>query len=492
MKMIIEAVFVAYIILMIFIGIYEYRKTKGLLDFYLAGKNLGVLVVSFSFFATYFSTAAFLGGGGFGFLAGFQWSAFLIFFHVLFAISAWILIAPPMKKLADKHGALTIPELFKMKYGRIAQVVAALVILFFFQFYMISIYKGAGNLFEVMLNLDYKTGLIITGIVVMLYTAIGGFRAVVMTDLIQGLLILFGGIALFITLMIYLSGPINAINSLQSVDSIINGKDLFEFGKLAPPPIMKAGMVIPFILSLTFAISIAQLASPQLVVRFIAARDDRVIAKGMILTPLIIGLFAICVFSIGPFGWLIIPNYDDPVKYMKNPDLVVPFIAMKLFPIGINALLLTAVIAAAMSTINSLLHVLATSFVRDIVQVGVRISDSLALKLTRLSVFVFALIPLILAIKPPGYIVVIVGLSFSVITAAFLIPLVAALYLEKPAKMPAIASMIVAVVVSIAWYLLYYKTYWIYPVVPGLIASTIAYAVFYGVEAKVVQKVEQV
>ncbi|RLI80639.1 sodium/proline symporter [Archaeoglobales archaeon] len=490
--MIIEAVFVAYIILMIFIGIYEYRKTKGLLDFYLAGKNLGVLVVSFSFFATYFSTAAFLGGGGFGFLAGFQWSAFLIFFHVLFAISAWILIAPPMKKLADKHGALTIPELFKMKYGRIAQVVAALVILFFFQFYMISIYKGAGNLFEVMLNLDYKTGLIITGIVVMLYTAIGGFRAVVMTDLIQGLLILFGGIALFITLMIYLSGPINAINSLQSVDSIINGKDLFEFGKLAPPPIMKAGMVIPFILSLTFAISIAQLASPQLVVRFIAARDDRVIAKGMILTPLIIGLFAICVFSIGPFGWLIIPNYDDPVKYMKNPDLVVPFIAMKLFPIGINALLLTAVIAAAMSTINSLLHVLATSFVRDIVQVGVRISDSLALKLTRLSVFVFALIPLILAIKPPGYIVVIVGLSFSVITAAFLIPLVAALYLEKPAKMPAIASMIVAVVVSIAWYLLYYKTYWIYPVVPGLIASTIAYAVFYGVEAKVVQKVEQV
>jgi len=490
--MIIEAVFVAYIILMIFIEIYEYRKTKGLLDFYLAGKNLGVLVVSFSFFATYFSTAAFLGGGGFGFLAGFQWSAFLIFFHVLFAISAWILIAPPMKKLADKHGALTIPELFKMKYGRIAQVVAALVILFFFQFYMISIYKGAGNLFEVMLNLDYKTGLIITGIVVMLYTAIGGFRAVVMTDLIQGLLILFGGIALFITLMIYLSGPINAINSLQSVDSIINGKDLFEFGKLAPPPIMKAGMVIPFILSLTFAISIAQLASPQLVVRFIAARDDRVIAKGMILTPLIIGLFAICVFSIGPFGWLIIPNYDDPVKYMKNPDLVVPFIAMKLFPIGINALLLTAVIAAAMSTINSLLHVLATSFVRDIVQVGVRISDSLALKLTRLSVFVFALIPLILAIKPPGYIVVIVGLSFSVITAAFLIPLVAALYLEKPAKMPAIASMIVAVVVSIAWYLLYYKTYWIYPVVPGLIASTIAYAVFYGVEAKVVQKVEQV
>ncbi len=488
MKMIIEVVFVAYIILMVLIGIYEYRRTKGLIDFYLAGKNLGVLVVSFSFFATYFSTAAFLGGGGFGFLAGFQWSAFLTLFHIIFAIAAWILIAPPMKKLADKHGALTIPELFKMKYGKLAQVIAALVILFFFQFYMISIYKGAGNLFEVMLNLDYKTGLIITGVVVMLYTAIGGFRAVVMTDLIQGLLILFGGIALFVTLMIYLGGPINAMNSLQSFNGIINGKDLFEFGKLAPPPIMKAGMVIPFILSLTFAISVAQLASPQLVVRFIAARDERVIAKGMVLTPLIIGLFAICVFSIGPFGWLIIPHYDDPIKYMKNPDLVVPFIAMKLFPIGLSALLLTAVIAAAMSTINSLLHILATSFVRDLIQVGVKISDDLALKLTRLSVFVFALLPLILAVNPPGYIVVIVGLSFSVITATFLIPLVAALYLEKPSKIPAITSMIAAVIVSIAWYLFCYKVYWIYPVVPGLIASVIAYAVSYGIESKILHR----
>ena len=490
--MIVEAVFVAYIVLMIFIGIYEYKKTRGLIDFYLAGKNLGVFVVSFSFFATYFSTAAFLGGGGFGFLAGFQWSAFLTLFHILFAIVAWILIAPPMKKLADKHGALTIPELFTMKYGKIAQITAALIILFFFQFYMISIYKGAGNLFEVMLNLDYKTGLIITGIVVMLYTAIGGFRAVVMTDLIQGLLILVGGVALFITLIAYLGGPINAINSLYNFNGIINGKDLFEFGKLAPPPIMKAGMVVPFILSLTFAISIAQLASPQLVVRFIAAKNERIIAKGMILTPIIIGLFAICVFSIGPFGWLVIPQHDDPVKYMKNPDLVVPFIAMKLFPIGLNALLLTAIIAAAMSTINSLLHVLSTSFVRDIIQAGVRISDGAALKLTRLSVFAFALIPLILAVNPPGYIVTIVGLSFSVITAAFLIPLVTALYSDKPTKIPAIASMIAAVVVSIIWYLLYYKVYWIYPVIPGLIASMVAYAVFYGIESKITHETSSV
>ncbi len=477
--MIIEAVFIAYLILMVLIGLYEYRRTKALLDFYLAGKRLGVLAVSFSFFATYFSTAAFLGGGGFGFVCGFQWSAFLALFHILFAILAWMIIAPKLKEKADELKILTIPEIFKARFGTSAQVIAAIIILVFFEFYMISIYKGSGNLLQVMLNIDYKTGLLITAAIVVFYTAIGGFRAVVMTDLIQGILVLIGGITLFLTL-IYALGGFNAINELYhaKIFAGLSGNALFEFGKLAPPPIMKAGMVIPFILSLTFAISIAQLASPQLVVRFVAARDERVISYGMILTPLIIGIFALCVFSIGPFGWLIIPKYTDPKPFLKNPDLVVPFIAMKIFPIGVNALLLTAIVAAAMSTINSLLHVVSTSFVRDLIQNVTNISESLALKITRISVLVFAIIPLILAFKPPGIIVEIVGLSFSVITATFLIPLLAALYSKNASKNQVIASMISAVVACTVWYFVFYHKYWIYPVIPGLIASAVTYAIF--------------
>ncbi len=467
-----------YLALMLLIGVYEYRRTRGLLDFYLAGRKLGALLVSFSFFATYFSTAAFLGGGGFGFITGFQWSAFLTFFHVLFALLAWMFIAPRMRRIAEEHGALTIPEIFRRKFGVTSQIIAALIILVFFEFYMVSIYKGAGNLLQVMLSMNYATALLITAVVVMIYTAIGGFRAVVMTDLIQGALVLVGGIALFATLIYSLGGIENAIAALSNTKIFggMNGEVLFEFGKLAPPPIMKAGMVVPFILSLTFAISIAQLASPQLVIRFVAAKDDRVIAHGMILTPLIIGIFAICVFSIGPFGWLVIPKYADVKPFLKNVDLVVPFIAMKLFPAGINALLLTAIIAAAMSTINSLVHVVATAFVRDVLQNVKSISESTALRITRLAVFVFTLIPLIIAIKPPGVIVEIVGVSFSVITAAFLIPLLAALYSERPNAAAAATSMVTAAVVCVVWYVFFYKTYWIYPVIPGLAASAAVYA----------------
>lgn len=475
--MIIQSVFIAYVIAMLLIGIYEYRKTRGLLDYYLAGKNLGALVVSFSFFATYFSTAAFLGGGGFGFVLGFQWSALLSFFHILFAILAWVVVAMPMKEITDKYGPLTVSELFRFKFGRATQVVSASIILIFFEFYMISIYKGGGNILQIMMNIDYRTGLLITALVVAIYTAIGGFRAVVMTDLIQGIIVLVGGIALFLGLIYSLGGFNSAIESLANTKIFggLDGEALFEFGKLAPPPIMKAGMVIPFVLSLTFAISVAQLASPQLVIRFVAARDKKVIAHGMVLTPLIIGIFALCVFSLGPFGWLIIPKYADVTQFLEDPDLVVPFMAMKLFPIGLNALILTAVIAAAMSTINSLVHIASTSFVRDLIQNIFKIDDSKALKLTRFTVILFALIPFALALNPPGYIVEIVGLSFSVITSAFLVPLIFALYSENCRDLPAVASMISAVIACAIWYFTFYKVYWVYPVIPGLIASAVTY-----------------
>lgn len=464
-------VFLLYLILMVLIGLYEYRRTRNLPEFYIAGKKLGALAVSFSFFATYFSTAAFLGGGGTGFLLGFQWSAFLIFFHILFAILAWFIVAPPMKRLADKHGVLTIPELFGKKFGKEVQILCALVIIFFFEFYMVSIYKGAGVLLQAMLSLSYVEALFLTAFIVTIYTAFGGFRAVVTTDIIQGIIMLFGAVLLFTTLL-YSFGGFEAISKLSQTKP-----EVFEFGKMGPTPILNAGMISPFVLSLTFAISIAQLSSPQLVVRFIAAKDQRVVGYGMILTPLIIGIFAICVFSLGPFGWLVIPKEMVP-EFLKDVDKVVPYMAMKTLPMGVNALLLTAIIAAAMSTINSLVHVSSTAFVRDLVQNVKAIRDSRALILTRIAVVAFALIPVAFAINPPGIIVEIVGISFSVITSAFLIPLLAMLYAKNVRKVAVIVSMLVAIAVCAMWQVYFYRIYYTYPVVPGLLASAITFAIF--------------
>lgn len=464
-------VFVAYLFLMVLIGLYEFRRTRNIPEFYIAGKKLGAFAVSFSFFATYFSTAAFLGGGGTGFLLGFQWSAFLIFFHVLFAILAWLIIAPPMKRVTDELGVMTIPELFGKKFGKETQIICALIIIFFFEFYMVSIYKGAGILLQTMLSISYIEALVLIAIIVTFYTAFGGFRAVVTTDIVQGAIMLFGAILLFSTLLHSLGG-FEAISRLSQVKP-----EVFEFGKMGPPPVVNAGMVVPFVLSLTFAISIAQLSSPQLVIRFVAAKDRRVIAYGMLLTPIIVGVFAICVFSLGPFGWLVIPK-DEVPSFLKDVDKVIPYVAMKTLPTGVNALLLTAIIAAAMSTINSLVHVSATALVRDVLQNAKEIRESKALVLTRFAVVALALIPVAFAVSPPGIIVEIVGISFSVITSTFLVPLLAVLYAKRVDKVAIIASMLVAIAVCAIWQMYFYKTYYTYPVVPGLIASAVTFAIF--------------
>ncbi len=471
-------VLVVYILAMLYIGYWSWKKTKTLEDYYIAGRQLGPWIIAFSFFGTYFSTAAFLGGGGAGFLFGFQWSAYLAFFHILFAILAWWLIAPRMRIYSEKLKALTIPDFFEFRYNsKLARLVASVIIIIFFEFYMISIYKGAGNLFQEMLGVSYLTGILITVIPVIIYTAMGGFRSVAVTDLIQGCIMFFGAILLFLLVMSYVGGWSEGIARLEEMKLLgkVPGTALTTLGGFGPPPILKAGMMVPFILSLTFAISIAQLSSPQLIIRFYAAKDERVISRGMILGPVLIGIFALTVFSIGPFAWLIIPELvpkDQLMTYLKDPDLVVPFLVVNLFPPVVNAIILTAIVAAAMSTINSLLLVLATSLGRDILQVvKPDLKEDTVVSITRVMSFVFAFIPLLLAINPPGIIVTIVGVSFSVITAAFLAPLVLGLYWKGGTGTAAWVSMVVATIVCVLWYIYYYRVYWIYPVVPGLLVS---------------------
>ncbi len=452
-----------YILAMLIIGFISYRR-EGERGYFLAEGKLGPWLVSISFFATYFSTSALLGGGGSGYIFGFGWSAYLTMFHVLFAVLSWVVVAPRLKEFVQEKGILTIPEFFLARYNsRALQVISSLVVLIFFEFYMISIYKGSSNLLQVMMGIPYEYGIFLVALPVIAYTSIGGFRAVVLTDFVQGIILLFGALSLFGALVYKMGGISAGLEALSKVTlpGGVSGKALMVLGGYGPPPILKSGMMIPFLLSLTFAISVAQLSSPQLIIRFYAARDKEVIRKGMFLTPILIGVFAATVFSIGPFAHLF-------VQGLKDPDLVVPMLVQKLFPGTFASLILVAALAAAMSTINSNLMVLASSLVKDIL--GLR-----NVTLARISVVFLGLISPILALNPPGIIVTIIGSAFSVITSAFLVPLLFGLYSKHPSKGGAILSMVGAVVTCMVWEAFFYKKFFIYSVVPGLMMSVVFY-----------------
>nr|WP_231714252.1 sodium/solute symporter [Desulfosarcina ovata] len=454
-----------YILILLGIGWWGYYKSKSIEEYYVGGRSLGLWVISFSFFATYFSSSGFVGGGGFGFQMGFGWSSTDPFFCILFSVIAWTAIGPRLRHYTDKLGSITLPDFFGFRYDHMMpRLVAAVIILFAYTFYMVAIYKAAGEAFKFLLGVPYVVGILITMVPVIIYTAFGGFRAVTMTDLLQGILILAGGLMLFGLVMMEVGGWNSGIDQLKTIQLLgsIPGEKLLHLDGFGPPPIIKAGRMAHFLITLSLAIGIVFLSAPHLVVRFYAAKDQRIISRGMILCPVLVAVFTMCVYSIGPFAWLIIPKIvpsTEIINYFKNPDQVIPLLTSVLFHPIIGTIVLIAAISAGMSTINSLLLTLATSFGRDVIYViNPKLSEKTILLATRYSSIVLAIVPFVIAINPPEVVVVLVGLSFSIIGSAFLSPLVGGLYWKGGTAAGATWSMVLSTISCILWYVFLYNT----------------------------------
>ena len=473
---------IAYVIFMLWLGLKGYKESKTIEGFFLADRKLGAWIISFSFFSTLLSTAAFLGGGGTGFLLGFGWPAYMFAFNVIFCVVPWIFIAPRMRVFTEKLKSLTIPDFFAFRYeDQTVRVIASIVILLALEFNLTAAYKASGNLLQVLLDVPYVVGILIFLVPVVIYVFIGGFKAVAWTDFIQGVLMLVGAVVLFVLVLQAVGGWSAGIAELSKIKLMGNipGEALLKLGGFGPPPIMKAGKLTQFTLSLAFAICAANLALPHLVVRFYAAKDLNVIRKGMIITPIIIGLFVFTCYSIGPFAWLIIPKYvsgPELAKYVKDVDLVIPFLIQKLLPTGLNAFLLVAIIAAGQSTISSVIMVVVSSLSRDLIQVAKPgINEQQLLRISRWATVILGFIPFLIAIKPPAIVSMIVGQAFSVIGSAFTAPLMIGLYWRGGTAKASWISMLLATLTCIVWNFTYYPREWIYPIIPGLIVGIISY-----------------
>lgn len=473
-------ILLAYVFMILSIAIIGGRKNKAVVDFLLSNRSLGPVLLAFSYTTTYFSSAAFLGGGGMGFLLGFQWSTFLFFFHVLFAVLAWLLIAPKIKQFTDLSNSMTVSEFLGTRYSsRGLQLVSALVFIVFMEFYLISIFKGSGNILQVLLGIPYSQALLIVAVPALLYASIGGFRGNVVASLLQGVLMISSALVLMGGIMLRTGGLGNALLVLNEVrlSGWESGVSLLSFPGPVPSAVSAAGAALPYILSLTFAISFAQMTSPHMVVQFYAARDASVLRVGRAIAPILIAVFASAVFFAGPFGWAVITEPDLLRQCLANPDLVIPSIAVSIFGTGFGSILLVSILAAAMSTLAPICIMLSGSLLRDVVSAA-RPGASDRVLVLRFATVLFGAVPLLLALNPPDVIVGIVGVAFSAISSAFFAPLVGGLYLRRTSKLGATASVIAAASTCIVWQLKFYTASFVYPVIPGLVVGVLVYLAF--------------
>lgn len=437
---------------------YGNRSTKGLADYYVGGRNMGGWIIGLSFFATYASTNSFVGFAGQTYDWGIPWMLFIPT-AIGLCLFAWLVVAPRLRSFTGAMDSLTIPDFIGFRFSSIpARVCAALIVIVASFFYMTAVFKGIGNLLEVFLEIPYRVSIVVVFLIVMTYTMIGGFISVVKTDSVQGVVMIFAALLLF-------TGTVQAaggLGSLAEVRAQPGGEDLFRLG---------GGVAIPVMIGTMFASLIKFAVEPRQLSRFFALQEGKAVRTGMWVSVLTFaGVFSLLI-PVGLYARNIYPGG------LESTDLVIPNLLTDVFGAGPGAFLLVAMVAAAMSSLDSVLLVLASTMERDVVSVlKPGRSEAAEMRWTKGWVALFAFITMLISLNPPGGIVALTAFSGALYAACFFPAIVLGLHWKRGSGTSALGSFAMGVVALLAWPLVPGAEI-VHEVFPALLLSLITYVV---------------
>ena len=433
------------------------RRAKGVAGYYVGGRSAGGFVIGVSFFATYASTNSYVGNAGKGYEYGLPWLGFAVVM-VVFTWLAWTVVAPRMRRFAAHWDALTLPDLLHARFAPKSQalrLVSAFVVVASSLFYLMAIFKGAGALFQHFLQIPYTAAVGVTLIIVMLYTSVGGFVSVVRTDVVQGVLMVVGS-ALMFHFVTTAAGGIGVLPELRERPDTAN---LFELGGAVP---------VVVLMGIALSGSLKLLVDPRQVARFYALRDDNALKVGMWVSVVGIALVQFCLYPIGIYAHFLIEGVTDT-------DNVVPMLIndRSVFPLAVSDFLIIAILAAAMSSMDSVLLVAASVLYNDIIKTIKPSKRPLAW--TRLGIVGFATVAAALALDPPAGIIELTIFSGSLYAVCFFPAIVFGLHWRRGSARAALGAMATGVPVLLAWLASGLSAH-LHEVFPALATSCATYA----------------
>lgn len=460
---------VLYFGVMVAIGFYSWLQTKKYDDYVLADRGLSPFVAGLSAGASDMSGWLLMGLPGALFVSGMSelWIAIGL---LLGSWCNWKWVAPKLRNYTEvANNSITLPSFFENRThdsSRALRFAAAVIIIFFFTFYVSSGMVSGGRYYESTFGGDYTTGMLIVGSITVLYTFIGGFLAVSYTDVVQGAL-------MFLALLIV---PILA---LFAVD---NPADFFSYATSNPYGPWPEGnpQYFNMIAGVSAATIIGNLAwglgyfgQPHIVTRFMALRSASE-AKAGRRTGII--WVTIC-FAGAVFTALVSTVYfgttSATVTDQNGFETIFLDLARLLFHPLVAGIILTAVLAAIMSTMSSQLLITSSALIEDLYRIFKKEpSQTTLLVLSRLMVVLVAVVAMLLALNPSDTILGLVGFAWAGFGAAFGPVVLASLYWRRLTAPGALAGMIVGAVTVFVW-----GTYFgdiIYEIVPGVAFATIA------------------
>ncbi|EAK7295526.1 sodium/proline symporter PutP [Campylobacter upsaliensis] len=454
--------FIAYSALMLFIGFYFYRKNKSTEDYFLGGRSLGPVVSALSAGASDMSGWLLMGLPGALYVSGFVESYIAIGLSIG-AFLNWVFVAKRLRIYTSViANSITIPDYFETRFDddkHILRIVCAIVILVFFTFYVSSGLVGGAKLFESTFGIDYTHALTTGTIIIVLYTFLGGYKAVCWTDMIQGLLMMSALIIVPLVMLSNLGGYEAAISIVQE----IKPQNLS----------MGEGVSLLTIIS-ALAWGLGYFGQPHILVRFMSIRSTKEIPTATIvgISWMVISLIGAC--FIGILGIAYVHKFN---LTLQDPEKIFIVMSQLLFNPWIAGILLSAILAAIMSTASSQLLVssstLAEDFYRRIFKQDA--SSQMVMRLGRIGVLLVALIAFLISTDKNSSVLSIVAYAWAGFGASFGSVMLFSLFWSKMTRMGAIAGMVTGAVVVVAWknYLAGALNFPIYEIVPGFMCASL-------------------
>ncbi|HIZ39703.1 MAG TPA: sodium/pantothenate symporter [Candidatus Anaerobutyricum stercoris] len=440
------------------------KKSSGnfLNEYFTGSRSLGGFVLAMTTVATYSSVSSFVGGPGQAWDIGFGW----IYMSVVQVTALFLVLGILGKKMAivsRKIDAVTVIDVIRHRYqSDLLANLSAIIIVLFFSATMVAQFVGGAKLFEAVTGYSYVVGLVVFGLVVVVYTAVGGFRGVAVTDALCA-------IAMLVGMFILLVGILQAGGGYEAIMEQITVRrpELLE-------PLSGGNMPYTLYISQWMLVGIFTVGLPQSVVRCITYKDTKSLHRAIIIGTVVIGAMNIGMNFIGVLSQGILT--EDLAAYGNSVDNIMPLAIVRSLSPLVAGITIIGPIAASISTISSLLLTATSSIIKDVYMYEKekrqqKISEKKTSMLSQLCTLVLGLIIFFISINPPDVIWKINMFAFGGLETAFFWVFILGMFWKKANKTGAIWAMAGGTVVYCLTMLMGIKIMEIHQILIGIVVS---------------------
>lgn len=452
-----------YMAVVIGIGLYfAKRANENSENYFIGGRTLGPWVAAMSAEASDMSGWLLMGLPGVAYWCGLSdaiWTAIGLFIGTYIN---WLIVAKRLYSYSIITNSITIPDFFSRRFkekNKVIMSIAAIFILVFFTVYAASCFVTVGKLFNSIFGVSYQTMMIAGAIFVIVYTFLGGFLAESTSDFMQGIVMIIALALILITSIVYAGGPSAVVENLKEIPGF------FNFFGIASPTVVddvqqvsasgtalfgdasKYGLLT--IIS-TLSWGLGYFGVPQVLLRFMAIRKHSEIKKSRRIATIWCGIALICAVSIGLIGRII---YPTELLTASNAENIFIVMATKLLPSLLAGLAMAGILAATISSSDSYLLIAASAFSKNIFQGIIKkdASDKEVMTVTRIILFIVALIGIIIALDENSVIFKIVSFAWAGFGATFGPIMLFSLFFKRTTREGAIAGMLSGGIMVFVW-----------------------------------------